>query len=279
MRKISVRSGHAFVSLACALAVSAFAVGCSSSGETSSDHETLARAAQPIIAGTTSTSDQDAVILLAIRSGGQLKDTCSGTLIAPNLVLTARHCVSDTDEGALCTKAGVALQQGVARLRSRPSDLYVYTGVNAVRPRTTRRARPRAARVHPPEGVDHLQRGHRVHRPRHLDAKDASPPFGSQRRARGRDAHRDRLGPHRGERSPDDAPAAHGIAVQAVGPLILDAQSHVGLGAPSSSSASRSVRATAAVRRCRRRARSSASCRVAAAARTQPEQPVIELRR
>jgi hypothetical protein len=115
----------------------AVASGCSSAaagdGEGSAPAEVVAHASSPIIAGTTSTSDQDAVVLIVLHDpNGQIKGTCSGTLVAPNLVLTARHCVSDTDEGALCTKAGVALQQGGARGDFSPSDLSIYTGVDAV---------------------------------------------------------------------------------------------------------------------------------------------------
>jgi len=43
---------------------------------------------QPILGGTASTSVDDAVVLVA---GGAV--ICSGTLVAPNLVLTARHCL------------------------------------------------------------------------------------------------------------------------------------------------------------------------------------------
>jgi MYXO-CTERM domain-containing protein len=116
-------------SLATLLAVA----GCSSGTPSEGGDQSIARASSPIIAGTTSTADQDAVVLIVLHDpGGQIKGTCSGTLVAPNLVLTARHCVSDTDEGALCTKAGVPLQEGAARADLNPSDLSIYTGVDAV---------------------------------------------------------------------------------------------------------------------------------------------------
>jgi MYXO-CTERM domain-containing protein len=122
---------------ACLATLLAVAAGCSSGipaeNEGAPPGEVVARASSPIISGTASTSDQDAVVLIVLHDpSGQIKGTCSGTLVAPNLVLTARHCVSDTDEGALCTKAGVALQQGGARGDFNPSDLSIYTGVDAV---------------------------------------------------------------------------------------------------------------------------------------------------
>jgi V8-like Glu-specific endopeptidase len=123
---------------ACLATLLAVAAGCSSGVPAENegaprDRDVVGRASSPIIKGTTSTADQDAVVLIVLHdSSGQIKGTCSGTLVAPNLVLTARHCVSDTDEGALCTMAGVALQQGAARGDLNPSDLSIYTGVDAV---------------------------------------------------------------------------------------------------------------------------------------------------
>jgi len=122
---------------ACLATLLAVAAGCSSGApgenERAPGNEIVGRASSSIINGTTSTSDQDAVVLIVLHdSSGQIQGTCSGTLVAPNLVLTARHCVSDTDEGALCTQGGVALQQGAARGDLIPSNLSIYTGVNAV---------------------------------------------------------------------------------------------------------------------------------------------------
>ena len=51
----------------------------------------------PIVRGTPSTKSQDATVYIAIGTQGQF---CSGALVAPNLVLTARHCVQGTDENA-----------------------------------------------------------------------------------------------------------------------------------------------------------------------------------
>jgi len=62
--------------------------------------EPLGRATQPIIGGSLDETTTG-VVGLALDLGTRVAGHCSGTLIAPNLVLTARHCVAttrDTDE-------------------------------------------------------------------------------------------------------------------------------------------------------------------------------------
>lgn len=120
-------------SAACFVGFVAALEGCSSGGDTPRSTELVATSSSRIISGTDSTSDQDAVVLLALRSGGQLEGTCTGTLVAPNLVLTARHCVSETDRGAVCTKDGTPLREGAVLSDHQPSELYVYTGADGIR--------------------------------------------------------------------------------------------------------------------------------------------------
>jgi MYXO-CTERM domain-containing protein len=62
-------------------------------GATSAD---IGEVQQPIVGGQTD-RQHDAVLAIALRTA-QEAALCSGSLIAPNLVLTARHCVSVTDE-------------------------------------------------------------------------------------------------------------------------------------------------------------------------------------
>jgi MYXO-CTERM domain-containing protein len=78
----------------------------------------------PIIGGQT-TSDYPFAVGINIRGSG----TCSGTLIAPNLVLTARHCVSDlnTGEQIQCGRSAFSGKYPASsfRVTTRPS---MYSG-------------------------------------------------------------------------------------------------------------------------------------------------------
>lgn len=72
-----------------------------------------------IVNGTPSTASQDSTVLIAVGTDGQF---CTGALIAPNLVITARHCVQGTDETTEC---------GSYTTRNDPSTLGISLGVGA----------------------------------------------------------------------------------------------------------------------------------------------------
>lgn len=60
-------------------------------------HIDSARLSQPIIAGSPSTNEDDDVILLLYRSDSENKYfLCTGVLLSPHILATARHCVTRT---------------------------------------------------------------------------------------------------------------------------------------------------------------------------------------
>ncbi len=102
---------------AAALSLTAILVACSSNRPT----EKLGETTQDIQGGTTDTTHSFVVGVCGGLAGNQCQLTCSGALILPNMVISARHCVENTTEMIDCatSKFGARLGQ--------PSDYIVTT--------------------------------------------------------------------------------------------------------------------------------------------------------
>lgn len=100
------------------LTLVALTAACSSGAGDATSDENVAKVGQRIVNGTPSTSADDFVVRINIGGGG----LCTGTLIAPNLVLTARHCVSNMNENSEC---------GTFLSNMNPSTFTIALGQNA----------------------------------------------------------------------------------------------------------------------------------------------------
>ncbi len=113
------------------------AVACSTGGAEVS--VAAGEGSSAIIRGASSDATQNAVVLLVMIDRGEGGiGQCTGTMLAPNLVLTARHCVSATQDGGLACKAdGTPIAGGRISKDKKPEDIYVVVG-------TQRPSRPEA---------------------------------------------------------------------------------------------------------------------------------------
>lgn len=105
--------------------------GCSGGPPT----EELTEKLQPVLGGTAS---ERSTVVYVRNTGGNLPTGCTGTLIAPNLVVTARHCVSSFTNGTYsCTiDGGLDLSRprspanaGDMGLAYPPENIAVHTGL------------------------------------------------------------------------------------------------------------------------------------------------------
>jgi hypothetical protein len=97
------------------VAILQFVGACADSADREGPADPLGASGQRMVGGTPSTEAQDATVMLT--ENGQF--ACTATLIAPNLIVTARHCVSELNEDTDCGVAtsdhpasGIGIQLG-----------------------------------------------------------------------------------------------------------------------------------------------------------------------
>ncbi len=88
------------------------AIGACSSSPPSSTSEGVGSQSSAIQGGSTDSSDPYAVGLCVGSGKGQCQLICSGALIAPNLVMTARHCVDQSPSQIDCASANFGALRG-----------------------------------------------------------------------------------------------------------------------------------------------------------------------
>ena len=109
---------------------------CSDGAESDQPQETVGQAIQPIIRGISSGTEHDSVVVLTTFRDGLRRSLCTATLVAPSLVVTARHCVSDTDSSTACTKEGTPITGGGVKADRDPKSLVVFLGKGGIAPDT-----------------------------------------------------------------------------------------------------------------------------------------------
>lgn len=93
--------------------------------------ERVGQAIQPVIAGQASA--REAVVVLArYDETGARRGFCTGTLVAGNLLLTARHCVAEVEPRVGCSATGEAVVGGAVLADRDPAALRVFVGGAAV---------------------------------------------------------------------------------------------------------------------------------------------------
>lgn len=95
-------------SLRCGVVLAVTLAGCSAEMETGRSTDRVGHVIQPVIGGVSSGAEHDGVVVLANFVNGARIGLCSATLVAPNLLLTARHCVSNADSSVACNTDGTA---------------------------------------------------------------------------------------------------------------------------------------------------------------------------
>jgi hypothetical protein len=86
-----------------------------------------------LIGGSLSTVEHDAVVFVRANHESGEFDDCTGTLVSPQVVITAKHCVTSVKVGEfLCTGAGVLVENGegagVFGAKLDPKRIEIFSG-------------------------------------------------------------------------------------------------------------------------------------------------------
>jgi hypothetical protein len=93
------------------------------------DESRLGQQASAMVGGSPSPSTQDEVVFVASPIGGNNVYVCTGTLVAPNLVLLAKHCVAQIAEDPFaCTPEGKVGAGGEYGADFNPAGMEVFVG-------------------------------------------------------------------------------------------------------------------------------------------------------
>src|ERR1039457_955470 len=111
---------------------------CCSVGLTACSHDQVERWAsseQGLTQAQPSGPEDDAVVKLDSQSASGALWACSGTLVAPNLVLTARHCITNFVSGFwTCDADGNLISSGAGQMGQldTPSNISIRSGPGPV---------------------------------------------------------------------------------------------------------------------------------------------------
>ncbi len=126
-RPLSAVSARLLLALALA---SASVAGCAVQGG-----EAVGSGSAPIIDGVESGIEDNSAVWVGILSAeGYPMGSCSGVLVADNVVLTARHCVARTQSGGIaCSKDGRSISGGGVRSDYPADQLAIIVGATMSR--------------------------------------------------------------------------------------------------------------------------------------------------
>jgi hypothetical protein len=118
----------------CVTVLAVTLLGCSAEIEPGRSTDRVGRVIQPVIGGVPSGAEHDGVVVLAHFVNGARLGHCSATLVAPNLLLTARHCVSNADSSVACNTDGSAAVGALIHEDYAAADLEVFVAKDGVPP-------------------------------------------------------------------------------------------------------------------------------------------------